>query len=118
MFYSLQLALQSIATTNGALLLPLDTPAPPVEFWQNFLHFIGHNGQTNITPSYQGKRGHPVFLASDLIKKINAQNWHQTESRLDYLLQHERQNHNVLDYPCQESLVVANINYPEDLKHQ
>jgi len=113
MFASIRVGIDALRLQppRGIYILPIDVPAPRDHaLWRSL-----HSASVPFAPTFQGKRGHPIYLpwtwiTETLDPKIAAAN-DPDSLRLDELLRPS-----VLEIPVNDPLVVCNLNTPEDFR--
>ncbi len=107
MLSSLQTALRHLppqATT--AMILPADLPMLQTTTLRELLHALPP--ETIFAPTYQGQRGHPVFLPRDLFQPMLA--LPAQASPRDLFLRYPERLHT---YPVETSAILADIDTPQ-----
>ena len=103
-FSSLQVGLQDLA--GPVFLGPLDCPVAPV---LASLFAALQPGVEGVSPTYQGRGGHPVLLSAVLAANLRTLNPDHSDSRLDHQLKAARARRLEVADPQ----VVLNLNTPE-----
>lgn len=117
-FSSLQFGVQNIKNeVDGVFVLPVDVPTPePVVFQEILNHLQKQDLKKDVdvlVPTFQGKRGHPVWISNVLIKRIVQINPRLSSARLDYIIRDLPMNR-IFQVEVQDSSVILNLNTPED----
>lgn len=107
MFGSLIRGIRSLDVdrVRGVFVLPIDVPAPDATVWQA----LSSAGQCAV-PTFQSKRGHPIYLPTNWVRTHLLQDPLSENSRLDTLVRHDRIDVEVHD-PC----ATTNLNTPDDV---
>ncbi|MCE7743264.1 MAG: NTP transferase domain-containing protein [Candidatus Heimdallarchaeota archaeon] len=82
-FSSILCGLSKISDLNriGAFILPVDVPCPEKDVWVQLIEGL-RTSEANVTiPSFEGKKGHPVFLSAEFIDYLLTCS---SDSRLDF----------------------------------
>ncbi len=114
-FSSIQCGLKKIMSINeyldGVFILPVDTPCPKREVWQQLATNLFQSlsdGMVSI-PEYLGKKGHPVLLQKEFITYLLSL---PSNKRLDYEIHNQKKVISKVD----DEKVTLNINTPQQWK--
>jgi len=111
-FSSIQLACNyGQFLSSGFFILPLDTPCPNQEVWKKL---IQKNNYMAVLPSFEQKKGHPVFI-SNKFSKILMSEKNADMYRLDYQLK-KLSSSQCKVVPVNDHQILLNLNTPEDLR--
>ena len=113
MFASIRAGIDSLRTSppRGLFILPIDVPASRnPALWCSL-----QSSEVPTTPTFQGKRGHPIYLPWSWVTSTLDPQLAQTPDpdslRLDELLKPS-----ALEIPVNDPIVACNLNTPEDLR--
>jgi molybdenum cofactor cytidylyltransferase len=99
---------------DGLLLLPADHPSVDVEVVQQILAaHPSESGHSIVIPTFQGRRGHPVWIGWQHVPKIRNM---PTGSGLNVYLRHHL--HDALLLPVLTTSVLWDLDTPEDLTNE
>ena len=112
-FSSLQVGLKNLPPDRSSFLLPVDVPAPEPSVFTSLLERASESHPLAAIPTYQGRRGHPVWLAGALLNDLRLRDAQRRESRLDFILR-SLPSEQVLTVPVQDPRVIMNLNTPQD----
>lgn len=110
MFASILAGLRAAHPTQGIFILPVDVPAATdSRIWAALA-----SSPSPITPTHQGKHGHPIFLPQSwldavLFPAVRAAT-DPTSLRLDTLIRPQ-----LAELPVNDPVVACNLNTPDDL---
>jgi molybdenum cofactor cytidylyltransferase len=111
-FSSIKSGLKSLKDISfGCLIIPVDTAFVPVSVIRKIIKKAIEKRYQAIIPSYKGKRGHPVWISSALIKKVISEN--ARKGRLDKIT---RRQHAKLIIKTNAAAILNNINIPKDFQ--
>lgn len=106
-FSSLQVGLTALEECpRGALVLPVDVPGVPPELMADLVP-RGADVPDAVVPVYEGRGGHPVWLAPTLITRVLRE---PPTARLD----HQLAGYDVRRVEVADPRVRGNVNTPED----
>ncbi len=106
---SIQAAIRNLpATVDGVLLLLVDHPLVSQNLIGKLIETFYESKAPIVLPTYLGKRGHPVILASRLFAELLAAPEEVGARAVVWAHQHE-----VIEVPTEEEGVVLNLNDPK-----
>lgn len=112
-FSSLQAGLKCLPEGCGSFVMPIDVPIPDATVFAAMSQQAQNSAVRAVVPVYQGRRGHPVWLAKPLLSELRLRDPHSHDSRLDHILR-GLPAPQIIEVAVQDSRVTLNLNSPED----
>lgn len=114
MFSSVMTGIKNLPEgTEGLLFMLADQPLVSTSVYNKLIREFRDRGSLILAPSYQGKRGHPLLLSSQMVPEIyQLAEGGEPEGGLRSLL---RQNREIIDYvEVEDKSVVIDLDYKQD----
>lgn len=105
-FYSVQLGLKACDTFKRCFLQPCDNPFVKAGLLDNMLYHLEEG--SFVAPVFNGKKGHPVLLGSQIMNEICA------EKKADSNLKEFLRKFNCLGFDTSDQGILTNINEMRD----
>ena len=107
-FYSIKLGMNASGDSDFCFLQNIDNPFLDQELLRKIYSSKINNGF--VVPAYQGKRGHPILLANDIIESVIK------EKKMNVIIKEKLKEFKRKTISVENKKILANINTLEDYR--